>query len=80
MISSSGVLLKPYLSRRRDIIRETYQHVLAAGDKNVYFVDGAEIFEGVDWDACTVDGSHPNDLGFFRYADCLEKYLRPLLS
>lgn len=80
MISSSGALLKPYLLRRRDIVRETYQHALAAGDKNVYFVDGAEIFAGADWDACTVDGSHPNDLGFFRYADHLEKYLQPLLS
>lgn len=87
MLSGSSILLmgdaptwRGRMTARREIIRETYQHALAAGDKNVYFVDGAEIFAGADWDACTVDGSHPNDLGFFRYADCLEKYLRPLLS
>lgn len=80
MLSSSGASLKPHLLRRRDIIRQTYENALAAGDRNVYFIDGAEIFAGTDWDACTVDGSHPNELGFFRYAECLEKILRPLFS
>ena len=47
---------------------------------SIQFPQVTIIFAGEDWDACTVDGSHPNDLGFFRYADHLEKYLRPLLS
>ncbi len=54
---------------RREIIRKTYENALSAGDGNVYFVDGATLFEGADWDACTVDGTHPNDLGFFRMAE-----------
>ena len=36
------------------------------GDKNVYFIDGAEYFAGLeDWRMATVDGCHPNDLGFY---------------
>ena len=54
---------------RREIIRKTYENAIAAGDKNVYFVDGGELFAGNDWDACTVDGTHPNDLGFYRMAE-----------
>ena len=39
---------------------------VAAGDKNVYFIDGADYFAGLeDWATATVDGCHPNDLGFY---------------
>ena len=38
----------------------------AAGDNNVYFIDGETLFAGEFRDSCTVDGVHPNDLGFFR--------------
>ena len=57
---------------RRDIVRATYEKAVAAGDKNVYFIDGESLFAGDLRDACTVDGCHPNDLGFFRmYASVL---------
>ena len=52
--------------RRRDIIRRTWQNAVDAGDKNVYWIDGETLF-GTDFrDGCTVDGCHPNDLGFYR--------------
>ena len=54
--------------RRREIVLATYPAALAAGDKKVSFVDGAKLFEGDFADSCTVDGCHPNDLGFFRMA------------
>lgn len=54
--------------RRREIIRESYERAVAEGDKHVYYVDGAHIFDGEFRDSCTVDGCHPNDLGFFRMA------------
>lgn len=84
-ISSSGILLKKKtkygdLAARRAIIYETYERAKAAGDQNVYFIGGEEIFEGDFWDSCTVDGSHPNDLGFYRYAMRIEKTLAPLLE
>ena len=84
-ISTSGILLRPVAPNgdrrvRREIIRESYNRALATGDQNVYFIDGAEIFAGDAWDACTVDGTHPNDFGFYRYACRLEKTLRPILE
>ena len=51
---------------RMEIIRQTYANAVAAGDKNVYFIPGDSLFgpNGLNW--CTVDGCHPNDLGFYR--------------
>lgn len=66
--------------RRRDVIRATYDRGRADGDQNIYFVDGKEIFQGEEWDAVTVDGVHPNDFGFMRFAMYLEKILHPLLE
>ena len=51
---------------RRSIIRDTYEHALAAGDRNVYFIDGETLFGTTRRSWCTVDTCHPNDLGFFR--------------
>lgn len=64
---------------RRGIIEETYLRAKAEGDNNVYFIDGKEVLKGEEWDACTVDGCHPNDFGFLRIAQYLEKILKPLL-
>lgn len=51
---------------RTAVIKATYDKAVAAGDKNVYFIDGSEYFAGLeDWRMATVDGCHPNDLGFY---------------
>ena len=57
--------------QRRDIIRTTYENAMAAGDKNVYFIDGSEIYKTVGLDLCTVDCVHPNDLGFLCMANSI---------
>jgi len=54
---------------RRDVILRTYANAVKRGDKKVAFIDGTEVFKeahklGVSADSCTVDGVHPNDLGF----------------
>ena len=54
--------------RRTEIIRETYEKAVALGDKKVSFVDGATLFGDDLRESCTVDGCHPNDLGFYRMA------------
>ena len=64
---------------RRDIIRKTYENALAAGDQNVYFVDGTEIYKVPGADACTVDTAHPNDLGFWCMANAIEKPLAEII-
>lgn len=68
IIIMSGVSGGDYKERivRRDIIKKTYDNAVAAGDKNVYFIDGSEIFKkyGFSWNEPTVEGCHPTDLGF----------------
>ena len=66
-------------SRRRDIIRRTYENAAAAGDKNVYFIDGETFFGDAERELCTVDDCHPNDIGFLRMADVLTPVLRGIL-
>ena len=68
------------LYTRRNIIRRTYENALIAGDTNVYFIDGFDLFAGEDWDACTVDGTHPNDLGFFRMSQVIGKMVKKALK
>ncbi len=78
-VSAPDSLLNPSYLERMEVVRATYETALAEGDQNVYFVPGNELFAGDCWDACTVDGSHPNDLGFYRMAqrigEELEKFL-----
>ncbi len=56
---------------RRALIFENYARACAEGDKNVYYIDGERLFGGDCRDGCTVDGCHPNDLGFYRMADAV---------
>lgn len=66
--------------RRREIIKRTYNNALAAGDKNVYFIDGNAMFPPDMREYCSVDGSHPNDLGFMYMAKAVEPYLIKLFG
>ena len=65
---------------RRDVIYETYHYARQSGDKNVYYIDGASVFRGPYEDMCTVDGSHPNDLGFALLADAIGAELKRALT
>ena len=64
---------------RREVIRRTYTGAIAAGDRNVYFLDGETFFGGVGRDMCTMDGCHPNDLGFYRMAEHVYALLAKIL-
>lgn len=64
---------------RRQIIWDTYQAALDAGDKNVYFLDGETLFGAEDRFACTNDRLHPNDLGMYRMAKALYPVLEKIL-
>ncbi len=65
---------------RRKIIMESYLKALDKGDKNVYYIDGDSLFAGYDFDSCTVDGCHPNDLGFYRMAQGILPIMKEILS
>ena len=65
--------------KRMEIIRKTCKNAVKAGDKHVYFIDGRTLFGKTDRTACTVDGCHPNDLGFYRmYETVLPTLLKAL--
>ena len=61
---------------RRDVIYDTYRYARQNGDNNVYYIDGASVFRGPYEDMCTVDGTHPNDLGFALLADAIGAELK----
>lgn len=60
---------------RLEIIKSTYNAAIFAGDRNVYFMDGTALMKYAKSDG-TVDGCHPNDLGFYSMAKVLFKYLK----
>ena len=65
---------KENVERRKTVI-ESYERALAAGDKNVYFIDGKDLLKGPNREDCTVDGVHPTDLGFYRMAGKFIKFI-----
>lgn len=66
-------------AKRRDVIRTSYEKARENGDENVYFIDGETFFEGDYCMSCTVDGTHPNDLGFYRMAEKIGKVLEEVM-
>ena len=70
----------PEAEKRLEIIRQTYENALAAGDKNVYFINGREFYGETDRDYCTVDTTHPTDLGFYRMANVIEPVIKKVLE
>ena len=68
--------------KRRDIIRATYEHAVAEGDRKVRFIDGEILFgtDPVERSWCTVDRCHPNDLGFFRMYQAVLPVLKEVLE
>lgn len=63
--------------QRRAIVEETYKNALAAGDKNVYFLDGKALTE-LCGDEGTVDNTHPTDYGFASMAQAVCKVLEKI--
>lgn len=61
------------LAQRKEVIKTTYENAVARGDKNVYFIDGERMYDIFGGSSGTVDGTHPNDLGFMCMAKSLEK-------
>lgn len=65
--------------KRREVVLNTYKWAFDAGYK-VQFVDGWTMFGVNGRDCCTVDGTHPNDLGFYRMAEAFCPVLSHLLG
>ena len=61
------------------IIKRTYDNALAAGDKNVYLIEGRELMALCKNDG-TVDGVHPTDFGFHSMANAVTKVLSEIIN
>jgi lysophospholipase L1-like esterase len=59
-------------------LRKAYEQLKAAGVKHLHYLAG-DLLIGDDAEG-TTDGSHPNDLGFFRQANAFEPVLRKALG
>ena len=66
--------------KRINVIRTTYENALKAGDRNVYFIHGDDIYAPVGKESCTVDKCHPNDLGFFCMANAIGDVIKRILE
>lgn len=62
----------------RAALVHAYDNLVAGGVKNLHYLPGADLL-GQDGDG-TTDGSHPNDLGFFRQAAAFEPVLRAAIG
>lgn len=65
---------------RRDVIYRTYQNAIAAGDQNVYFVDGDDFFPLEERVLCSNDICHPNDLGMYYMAKTIAPVIEKILN
>ena len=65
---------------RRRIIKKTYDNAVANGDENVYLLNTTELMRAVAGGDGTVDGIHPNDLGFRGIANGYGKIIKEALK
>ena len=69
-----------YNTERRNVIYSSYLNAVNNGDENVYFINGAELFGREHRGCCTVDGTHPNDLGFLRMAEVIGHEIKKIFE
>ena len=65
---------------RLEIVKATYDNAVAAGDKNVFFINGSTLMNSEIKDNGTVDGCHPTDLGFFSMAQRIIPVMKEILK
>ncbi len=64
---------------RLQVMLNTYNNAIAAGDKNVYYIKGPDLIAHVR-ELALVDGGHPNDCGFVSMANVVGAKLKEILK
>ena len=64
---------------RLQVMLNTYNNAISAGDKNVYCIKGPDLIEAVR-ESALVDGGHPNDSGFVSMARVVGNKLKEMLK
>lgn len=67
------------LMQNRDFQMNLVRERRSLGDAHIFFLDGSKVL-GDDFFECTVDGSHPTDLGSLRIADALMPEIKKVLG
>ena len=81
MVSRPKYYLSP--SERRffeEVLMVTYNKAVAAGDKNVYYIDGKTFFPSEMREMALVDNVHPTDIGFWCMARVIGEKLKEILK
>ena len=66
--------------KRRDVIMSSYLKARQTGDENVNFIDGLSFFVEPHQYDHSMDGIHPNDVGFLRMADSIGTVIRHIFE
>lgn len=80
LLSRPNFDFSPDGEERRAVVEKTYQNAISVGDKNVYYIDGETLFGEADRGLCTIDTTHPNDLGFYRMASTILPTMKKMLG
>ena len=67
-----------YHQKDRAALKAAFERLQKNGDTNLFYIPGEHLL-GDDGEG-SVDGSHPNDLGFMRQAEIFAQVLAPLLK
>ena len=62
--------------RRREIIYETYRYAVSHGDRNIYILNGKEMFAPYEAGISCADGVHPGDFGMWVMAENVTRVLK----
>ena len=79
MMSRPKYYLNDDEKERRQIVKATYENAIAAGDKNVYFIDGSTLMSDEIGADGTVDNCHPTELGSFSMAQRIIPVIEKIL-
>jgi len=80
MVTRPNGSQKSEIQARIDVVYDTYKQAIEAGDKNVYFINGQDIFNHIDSDVMTCDGCHPNDFGFWCMAEVIGDVVKKVIK
>lgn len=80
IVSTADRVFGEETEKRRAVIARTCENARAAGDQNVFFLDGQTIYQEMGYGNCTVDRCHPNDLGFWCMAKAIGEEISKILD
>lgn len=65
---------------RINVMMETYNNAVAAGDKNVYYIKGTDLLDDSIAESALIENCHPNDCGFASIARVYVEKLKEVLK